>query len=224
MENFGNVVGEIDEFVSPAYNLSSFQGVNNLNMQFWLAGAERGGVPADRLVISSSTNCGQTWSIRRTIQGYALVTAGLRSTFYSAWNPGDFQPFIVNVGPVAGQNNVRFRFQFTRGSVASNNIYIDDINFGAAIGMEDIASQIGLSLYPNPSNDQTQLNFVLDKKASIAIDLIDVLGRNVMNVYSGELQPGEHNPIINLNQLTNGVYTVRLTVDGKVVSKRLIKQ
>jgi PKD repeat protein len=224
MENFGNVVGEIDEFITPAYNLSSFQGVNNLNMQFWLAGAERGGIPADRLVISSSTNCGQTWSIRRTIQNYALVTAGLRSSFYSAWNPGDFQPFIVNAGPVAGNTNVRFRFQFIRGAVASNNIYIDDIDFGASIGIDDVANQIGLNLFPNPSNDQTQLNFVLDKKSTVSIDLIDVLGRNVLNVYAGVLQPGEHNPTINLSSLSNGVYTVRMLVDGKLASKRLIKQ
>lgn len=224
MENFGNVLGEVDELITPAYNLSSFQGVNNLNMQFWIAGAERGGSPNDRLIVSSSTNCGQTWQVRRTFQNYDLITAGLQNSFYSAWQSGDWKPLVVNVATVAGNSNVRFRFQFIRGTTASNNIYIDDINFGAAIGIDDMASQVGLSIFPNPTNSLTQLSFILDQKADAAIEVFDVLGKKVASVFNGTLQPGEHNPMIDLASYPSGVYNVRLTLNGQALSRRIIKQ
>lgn len=96
---------------------------------------------------------------------------------------------------------------------------------GASLtGIEENAPVEGLRLYPNPSNGNFSLSFNLLEEGSVDINLIDLQGRLVSNLYSGVNSPGMFNQNFALNQpnVSKGAYFVKIDVNGGVVSKKLM--
>jgi hypothetical protein len=91
-------------------------------------------------------------------------------------------------------------------------------------GIEEVAPIEGLRLYPNPSSDRFSLSFNLLEDATIAITVLDVLGKQVAAVYSGNNQSGmfSHNFNASEARLSSGIYTMNITVDGATVSQKLV--
>jgi PKD repeat protein len=221
MENFGNITGQNDELITPAYNLTGFSSPVTLN--FKLAGAERGFTPDDRLVVSVSNNCGQTWQQRASIQGWQLNTAGVFTSFFTPTNQGQWRDVFVTL-PASNNDNLRIRFDYIRGSAAFNNVYIDNINIGTALGVLSPEQEIGLHIFPNPTNDFTQINFLMEQPKQINMGLYDITGREVMQVFNGMSGTGEQTMQLNINHLQAGVYMLRMLVDEKLISKKIIKR
>ena len=66
--------------------------------------------------------------------------------------------------------------------------------------------------YPNPFNPVTRVVFDLPARASVALELIDVLGRTVRTVPAGEMAPGPRRSIeLDGTGLASGIYVYRVT-------------
>ncbi len=220
IRNLYNTPSESDDLISPSYNISS---VTNPSMTFRLSGAEAGGTADDKLNIYTSTNCGQTWVLRKAFTGAELVTAGLYTSEFVPNNPNQWQTFAVGLASISSQTNVRFRFELVAGPNGSNNVYIDDLNIGSALGFENVADYIGLSVYPNPSNGFTKLEFTTNKQAKVQIQLLNVLGQPVLAPYSAQILPGTQNFNIDMTPFASGIYTVQLQIDSDVYYTKVIK-
>jgi PKD repeat protein len=220
IRNYFNTPTEADDLISPSYNVSS---VVNPSMTFRIAGAETGGTADDALRIYTSTNCGQTWVLRKTFSGADLVTAGLYTSEFVPNNPNQWQTLAVGLSSISSQTNVRFRFELVAGTNGSNNIYIDDLNIGNSLGFENVADYIGLSVYPNPSNGSTKVEFNTQKQAKIQIQLLNVLGQPVLAPYSTQVLPGTQNFNIDMTPFANGIYTVQLQIDSDVYYTKVVK-
>lgn len=220
IRNLYNTPSESDDLISPSYNISS---VTNPSMTFRLSGAEAGGTADDKLNIYTSTNCGQTWVLRKAFTGAELVTAGLYTSEFVPNNPNQWQTFAVGLASISSQTNVRFRFELVAGPNGSNNVYIDDLNIGSALGFENVADYIGLSVYPNPSNGFTKLEFTTNKQAKVQIQLLNVLGQPVLAPYSAQILPGTQNFNIDMTPFATGIYTVQLQIDSDVYYTKVIK-
>jgi PKD repeat protein len=221
MINMGNIFGQNDELISPAYDISGFS--SPVTLSFKLAGAERGFDPDDRLVIQVSNNCGQTWTTRGTVQGWALNTAGQHTSFFTPINPNQWKDFFFTL-PATNNSNLRIKFDYIRGRTPFNNVYIDNINIGTALNTLNIGDLIGLTIFPNPTNDITQITFSLETPKQIAMSLYDITGREVAQIYSGMSGVGEQNMQLNMSAYNSGMYFLRMVVDGEVVSKKIIKK
>jgi len=69
------------------------------------------------------------------------------------------------------------------------------------------------SVYPNPANDQININIGIDK---FQVEVLTILGQVVLH---------EHNvKTLNIESLTNGVYIISITANGVRTNKRFIKQ
>lgn len=78
-----------------------------------------------------------------------------------------------------------------------------------------VRSMSTLSARPNPTSGLSDIGFVLNASATVELDLLDMLGRNVMRVIQGEqLEAGEHSRTIDLRSLASGSYLVALRVNG----------
>ncbi len=220
IRNLYNTPSESDDLISPSYNISS---VTNPSMTFRLSGAEAGGTADDKLNIYTSVNCGQTWVLRKTLSGAELVTAGLYTSEFVPNNPNQWQTYSLGLASISSQTNVRFRFEFVAGPNGSNNVYIDDLNIGTALGFENVADYIGLSVYPNPSNGSTKLEFTTNKQAKVQIQLLNVLGQPVLAPYSAQILPGTQNFNIDMTPFASGIYTVQLQIDSDVYYTKVIK-
>ncbi len=76
-----------------------------------------------------------------------------------------------------------------------------------------------LELFPNPTDNSTNIKFNLDKKANVIIDIYDVQGVKVKSVFNGEMNSGSQQIDYPLNDLQNGNYIIKLSVNGEQSSK-----
>ena len=220
LNNSGAITGDVDELISPSYNLSS---LSSVGMSFKLAYRQKTSSSSDNLKVYASTDCGRSWQLRYSKTGATLST--ITGTSGANFVPGanDWREETVNLSPVANASNVRFKFQFTNGG--GNNVYIDDINitWATSIDESNLVNNT-MNIYPNPSNGNSTVNFELSENSEVSMKVTDILGKTVATPFqNANLQAGVHN--LNLQtQLSKGTYIVTLDVNGKQVSKRLVIQ
>ncbi|MFZ4707575.1 MAG: T9SS type A sorting domain-containing protein, partial [Bacteroidales bacterium] len=66
------------------------------------------------------------------------------------------------------------------------------------------------AIFPNPANDMVNIEVLVTKKATLDIEIIDMLGRVKISKHMGELLPGMNSFQLNTVGLPAGVYTVKL--------------
>lgn len=208
----------VDELVSPSVDMTAIVGAPSLTYK--VAHAQKTSGSLDRLLVYVSTTCGQSWSLRQSLTGAALSTAGVMS--------GSFVPTAsqwvtktVSLASVATETNLFVMFKFI--SDAGNNIYLDDINIMGNVGVDELSSTLNFNVYPNPAEDNTLISFSLIEKAETTISIYDVVGKEISNVYTGNLNAGDHQYSIADNaKLASGIYFIKLNVGGESFTKKLI--
>ncbi|MCE2847433.1 MAG: PKD domain-containing protein [Sphingobacteriales bacterium] len=208
-----------DEFITDAFNLSN---ITATSMSFDLAFAypTSTGTNDDKLVMSFSTNCGQTWTPRYTKQGTTLQTTGVDPNDFLP-GPADWRTETVNLAAttISTKPNVRFRFEFTHDT--GNNIFIDNINLTGTVGIDEVnAANANVNVYPNPSRSRTYVDFNMTSGGRIEIQVLDAEGRSV-STFADELPAGDHQYTMP-DGLASGVYMVRLLFGNQSVTRRAI--
>ncbi len=79
-------------------------------------------------------------------------------------------------------------------------------------------SNINVVIYPNPSNGNVNLDFVLEESAPTIIDVYDMNGRNVLR---REFDAHKDRNMVSLDLLdqTSGVYSIQININGKLINK-----
>jgi PKD repeat protein len=210
----------IDELVGPSVDMTTIVG-SSPTLNFKVAYAQRTSTSADKLQIYVSTNCGLSWSLRKTILAAALSTGGVVTGNFVP-NSTQWSYQTANLVGYVSQTNLYYMFRFT--SDGGNNIYIDDINInGVMTGIDELANSIDFNIYPNPIDENTVIAFNLLEKQDITIKVMDVLGREITTVFDGNLNEGEHHYAIGQNSdLSAGIYFVKVTANGRSFSKKMI--
>lgn len=220
MRNYNNVDSEADRIVSPAYSLV---GITSPSLTFRVAAAERGGDPSDMLSVYYSINCGQNWRLIKSWSGTNLITSGLFSSEFVPSSSNQFENFSASLGLAANKDNVRIMFEFKAGSEGSNNLYIDDLRIGTSLGIEENAEALSLNIFPNPTQGNININFITQRSSNISVRVYDMLGKLVLPSYSSKVGTGNQNLNLDMSQLTQGLYMLRLEVDGKTVVKKITR-
>ena len=103
-----------------------------------------------------------------------------------------------------------------------NNIYVDDINLDATIGVAELETVKYVNIYPNPAEDQANIEIYLLKSDKINMQVLDMVGK-VVDVYDYAKKPsGKQICTIDTGRLSKGVYMVRIQVGSAVLSRRLV--
>ena len=79
-----------------------------------------------------------------------------------------------------------------------------------------------LQVAPNPFGDQTRVAFNLEAAADVELRVLDLMGREVAVLENRRLAPGVHEYQYVTNGLAPGVYLVRLEVDGKGFTRKIL--
>jgi hypothetical protein len=190
-------------------------------LTFKVAHAQKTSTSADKLQFYVSTNCGESWVLRKALTGASLSTAGVSSASFVP-NASQWVTQSVNLNGYTAQTNLYFMFRFT--SDGGNNIYIDDINIsGTTIGVDELENNLNFNIYPNPANENTVIDFSLISKQTVDLKVMDVVGREVSTIFNGTLNTGDYKYNVNEQaKLAAGVYFIKLTVDNRVFTKKLI--
>lgn len=86
----------------------------------------------------------------------------------------------------------------------------------SSVEMEHESSGMILGIAPNPLRESGEMRFVMKKGGSVAIDIIDVQGKEVRQLFTGQLPAGEHLQSIITEGLPDGRYFVRLRLPAEV--------
>ncbi len=220
LTNTAAMAGTVDEFVGPSIDMSA---LSSPVFTFKVAYRQRASTDTDKLRVYVSTNCGQTWLPRYTKSGTSLATGAATTSSSYAPTGAEWRTETVNISNILTQPNIRFKFSFE--SAGGNSIYIDDINITGISGID--APEVGVQhfdVFPNPVQENTMVSFSLDKSQNVSLQLFDMTGRVVLDMYNGILGEGNHQfPVQTAEKLSNGLYFVRLTTaEGRSVTQKLI--
>jgi len=76
--------------------------------------------------------------------------------------------------------------------------------------------------YPNPFNRTTRLNISLPRPAELSLNIYDMRGRLVMNIFEGRIFSGFHRFAISSADLSSGEYILEANLDNSPNYRRII--
>jgi hypothetical protein len=76
--------------------------------------------------------------------------------------------------------------------------------------------------YPNPFNPTTVIRFSIPVAAHVSLIIYDLLGREILRLIDGKMNPGKHTVNCNLSGLPSGVYIYRIITGQYVQQKKMI--
>ncbi len=77
---------------------------------------------------------------------------------------------------------------------------------------------------PNPTHGQTTIPYTLTQKSNVELSIMNIMGQVVLQNRVGTQEKGNHQMEINVENLSSGIYTYTLTVDGQNVTRKMIIQ
>jgi hypothetical protein len=88
-------------------------------------------------------------------------------------------------------------------------------NFFATLSAGEVEPSPSVSAYPNPAGDFLSLALPLKTEATVKIEITDMQGRKVMDVFSGNVWPGLFERNIFTGGLPSGNYLLRCLINGE---------
>lgn len=217
--NTNNDDGDVDEFISGTIDLSN---ATSVELSFKYAFAQKTSSNTDYLRVYVSSDCGETWSVRKNLSPSVIATASNTSSSFVP-TASDWETVtITNITSSYWTSNFRFKFQFVSGG--GNNIYIDDINIydPSTVSVKESDDVNLFRVFPNPANDMAKVSFDLLEGNDVKIVLTDMLGQQIQVIEQAKLNAGSHQFEINTNELSNGIYFVNLSVEGRLITQKLV--
>lgn len=93
---------------------------------------------------------------------------------------------------------------------------------GIIIDVNEVLSADDISIHPNPITNNANIEFSLNGSTDVNITVFDILGKNITNLFEGEMSSGPHNIQMDVNELNNGVYIVKIQMNNEVVTKKIM--
>ncbi|TXC85305.1 M43 family zinc metalloprotease [Luteibaculum oceani] len=188
---------------------------------FDLAFARRSATNRDKLTVSFTNDCGETWYSAGSLGFTKIVTAGTMTSEFTPTSPDQWAKKSFVIPDEMKTDNFQFRLTFEAGG--GNNIFVDNIGIAQTVGIaENGLLDLGVSLYPNPATKSTTLEVALANDLDVKVELLNLVGKRIKQVFEGSLTTTSNTVDIDLSDVSNGAYLVRLTSDGQSVTKRVM--
>ena len=149
----------------------------------------------------------QTWSLR-------FSNAAIDMTDYGSTG----MPKIVVIGP---NHTVFYNVNNTVNSTNLQNAINAALSTTGIIENNNAASF--LNVLPNPAGSTAEIKFSLIKAADVTLELFNLEGKMVQQIFSGKLNAGENKIPVNLEKLSGGMYLVKFSDGDKNQFINLVK-
>ncbi|MBI1836504.1 MAG: T9SS type A sorting domain-containing protein [Flavobacteriia bacterium] len=212
--NFGQTGSNTDELLSAPVDLSSFASTDVITLTFKYAYRKVNSTNTEYLKIFATNNCGDTWTIRKSISGNTLSNL----TYSSSWTPTSSDWTTVHVTNITSTYFVdNFRYKFKFDGNGGNNIYLDDINMyqGAPSntivtnGISENKATIDFSIYPNPTDKELNVDFSVTMDQDVVFTIYDVTGKMTQTNLI-KAKTGSNMVLLNTESLNAGIYMLNI--------------
>jgi hypothetical protein len=211
------VQGKKDAIWTAKYDLSSVQ---NPVLSFDVAYAKYDNNYSDTLEVSYSTDCGGTFTQMYIKGGDVLSTAPAISSGRFEPTNAQWRTDFISLDVVDPLIDVIISF-INRGHYGQP-IYLDNINIQSTTAVKNalLFATPNLIVSPNPASNQfTILIEGGDKNATWNLSISDYLGKEVIQ---NQVINTQQNKVIDISNLTPGIYMVQVLNAGKVLNKKLV--
>lgn len=154
-----------------------------------------------------------------------LISYNSGTTYSTLINstPNDGSELITSPTLSASITTCRIKVE-SKGNIfydISNNNFTIDINVG--IKAQSQSNPVGLSVWPNPFNNQFNLSAVnLNAESNTLLKIVDVLGKTILQ--TSYIKKTELHETINLSYISQGVYFITVTNNNKQAVYRVVKE
>ena len=224
LRNFGEAIGTKDELISSPLDLSSI--TDQVTLSYRYAHKRRTSSDDDWLKVYATTDCGETWGLRKSSHG-AFLSADISSTSFTPSSSDDWQTVhLTNITSALWVDNFRYKFEFEAGG--GNNMYIDNINIyqGAPqnLGINEESEFVNdLILYPNPANDELNVSFSVNSPENATVEIHDLTGK-VTQSHFIKANEGSNLVMMDTSKLASGMYFMKLNVgNGQQTVQFIVK-
>ncbi|PIE87018.1 MAG: hypothetical protein CSA03_02055 [Bacteroidetes bacterium] len=175
---YNRLAGNKDELITPSINLTTTTGVS---ISFdYACGTNAISVNdiEETLKVYASRNCGQTWTLRKTISGSDLISMGYEG-YQDAYpdTDQDWKTASFNYTPSAQDGATIFKFEYTASDL-SGNLFIDNINISGVLTVYELEEELGLVIAPNPLQAGEGINISYVANGSpVDFKLMDLNGK-----------------------------------------------
>ncbi len=162
----------------------------------------------------------------------AVISGNVRTNVVHKLNGGatpNLHTFTFNwTAPVTGTGDITF---YAAGNAANGNgstsgdfIYTtSQIVTESTSGLEDIANNYSVQVFPNPAIEKLNVRFKLEEPAFVEIKLVDIAGKVSAMVFSNELSTGDHALHHSIPEtFTPGIYFLRIAIGDALMVKRVV--
>lgn len=214
LSNRLNQLNNVDILESTTFGLTN---ATDAVLSFDYAIAPRTPNDFDEIAVYISTDCGKSFSKRKTIKGSSLYTTTPTISNFKP-TPEQWKTATVDLGSYVGDASLKFRIEFTAGG--GNNVYMDNINLVDPNGINEITNEL-LTISPNPASNEIAISGLT---GSFDITLVGIDGRVVKKLNSVGFSNREEQQKVDLLGLSNGIYQVVFSNATTIFSKKLILQ
>ena len=115
-------------------------------------------------------------------------------------------------------------------TISHGTVYLQPLQYNiqtqceSATGIAELPNSVGaFQLYPNPTNTFSKLNYTIVSESTVSISMIDILGHETLLLPQMKVIASNYSLDIPTANLSNGIYFVRLVVNGdEIQSKKLM--
>jgi hypothetical protein len=146
-----------------------------------------------------------------------------QSLALDAGNPGS--SYIWSTGATAqnitvdAENLYAVTVTNSVGCSATDNVLV---SVQICIGTKEASWASSMNVFPNPTMGQVTFKLELNKIAEVKIELVNSLGQVQQSLPLGKLSSINHS--VDLGNLAQGVYFLRVIVDGEIATRRIVLQ
>ncbi len=95
-----------------------------------------------------------------------------------------------------------------------------EVGENTAVSNDKVEGLTKLEVFPNPSTDNAVLTFELEQAQEVNISIVDMSGKEVWSHDAGMVRSREY--YLNTKRYAAGVYLIKTTIGGKLVTKKLV--
>lgn len=155
-------------------------------------------------------------------------TLNNQNTFYvyetpdgSTWNQvtaiSGFNTSQQTLNFPLASNSIQLKFYYAKPTLGLN-VAFDDLTIFGPVGINENNKDEIVNIYPTPSQGILNLKFSNDV-SSISYSINNVIGKTVME---GNAETANRKYTLNLSELTDGIYFIRIKTSDREISRRFI--
>ncbi|MBQ21154.1 MAG: hypothetical protein CMD31_10395 [Flavobacteriales bacterium] len=116
-------------------------------------------------------------------------------------------------------NVINVRFRGVTGNNWESDLAIDDISITQTVGInENVFGNI--SIYPNPAQNNLIIDGIINNEG-VDLSITDITGKAIVNYSSTS---NNNQKLINISELSSGVYFIKLNKEGATQTLKFVKQ